>query len=94
MGHDSILSISVKQKINTKSLTESELVGVDDAMAFVMWMKHFFESQARSVNMKYPLKPLGLDVTVQQDSTSMIQLEKNGLKSSSKNTKHINDIFI
>ena len=41
LGHGSILSISSKQKINTKSSTEAELVGVDDAMTFVMWMKHF-----------------------------------------------------
>ena len=38
LGHGSILSISAKQKINTKSSTEAELVGVDDAMTFVMWM--------------------------------------------------------
>ena len=43
LGHGSILSISAKQKINTSS-TEAELVGVDDIMTFVMWMKHFFES--------------------------------------------------
>ena len=42
--HGSILSISSKQKIDTKSSTEAELVGVDDAITFVMWMKHFFES--------------------------------------------------
>ena len=36
MGHEAVLSISSKQKINTKSLTEAELVGVDDAMTFVM----------------------------------------------------------
>ena len=45
LGHGSILSISAKQNINTKSSTEAELVGVDDVMTFVMWMKHFFESQ-------------------------------------------------
>ena len=43
LGHGSVLSISAKQKINTKSSTEAELVGVDDAMTFVIWMKHFFE---------------------------------------------------
>ena len=43
LGHGSILSISAKQKINMKSSTEVELVGVDDAMTFVMWMKNLFE---------------------------------------------------
>ena len=47
-------------------------------MTFVMWMKHFFESQVRSVNINSPLKPLGSDVTIEQDNTSAIQLEKNG----------------
>ena len=55
-----------------------------------MWMKHFFESQVRSVDVNSPLKPLGSDVTIEQDNTSVIQLEKNGWKSSSKRTKHIN----
>ena len=36
------------------------------------------------------LKPLGLDVTINQDNTSAIQLERNGLKSSWKRSKHIN----
>ena len=42
LGHGSVLSISAKQKINTKSSTEAGLVKVDDAMTFVMWMKDFF----------------------------------------------------
>ena len=90
LGHGSVLSISAKQKINTKSSTEAELVGVDDDMTFVMWMKHFFESQVRPINVNSPLKPLGSDVTIEQDNTSAIQLERNGWKSSSKRTKHIN----
>ena len=40
--------------------------------------------------MDSPLKPLGLDVTIKQDNTSAIQLERNGWKSSSKRSKHIN----
>ena len=90
LGHVNDLSISTKQKFNTKSSTKAELVGVDDAMTFVMWIKHFFESQVRSINVNYPLKPLGSDVTTEQDNTSAIQLERNGWKSSSKRTKHIN----
>ena len=85
-----MLSISAKQKINTKNSTEAELVGVDDAMTFVIWMNHFFEPQVRSIKVNSPLKPLGSDVTIEQDNTSAIQLERNGWKSSSKRTKHIN----
>ena len=36
MGKGSLISMSVKQKINTKSSTEAELVGVDDAMNFMV----------------------------------------------------------
>ena len=53
-------------------------------------MKHFFESQVRSVYINSPLKPLGSDLTIEQDNTSAIQLERNEWKSSSKRTKHIN----
>ena len=89
LGHGSVLSMSCKQKINTKSSTEAELVGVDDAMTFVMWMKHFFESQVKQINEHSKLKRLGSDTIIEQDNTSAIQLEKNGWKSSSKRTKHI-----
>ena len=36
MGHGAVLSILSKQKINTKSSTEAELVRVDGAITFVM----------------------------------------------------------
>ena len=53
-------------------------------------MKHLFESQVQSVGMNSPLKPLGLDVTIEQNNMIVIQLEKNRWKTSSKRTKHIN----
>ena len=43
LGQGALLSFSSKQKINTKSSTEAELVGVDDAMSFVVWVKQFCE---------------------------------------------------
>ena len=43
LGYGCILSISAKQKIKTKSSTEVELVGVDDAMTVMIWIKRFFE---------------------------------------------------
>ena len=35
---------AVKQKINTKSSTESELVGMDDALSRVIWGLYFTEA--------------------------------------------------
>ena len=41
------------------------------------------------MNENSKLKPLGSDTIIEQDNTSAIQLEKNGWKSSSRRTKHI-----
>ena len=90
LGYGSVLSLSSKQKVNTKSTTEAELVGVDDKMTFVMWMKHFFESQVRSINVNSPLKSFGSDVTIEQVNTSAIQLGRKGWKLYGKRIKHIN----
>ena len=61
-----------------KISTKAELVGVDDAMTFVMWIKHLLEPQVRFINPKSPLKLLGSDVTIEQDNTSTTQLARNG----------------
>ena len=42
------------------------------------------------MNLNSPLKPLGSDVIIEQYNTNTIQLARNGWKSSSKRTKHIN----
>ena len=44
MGKGAIQSISRKQKLNTRSSTESELVGVDDVCTMVLWTKLFLEA--------------------------------------------------
>ena len=88
MGHGAVLSISSKQKVNTKSSTEAELVGVDNAMMFVMWMKHFFKLQVKDLS-DPKLNQYTKYIIVEPDNTSTIQLERNGWKSSTKRTKHI-----
>ena len=45
MGKGAILSMSQKQKLNTKSSTISELVGADDATTIMLWTKLFMEEQ-------------------------------------------------
>ena len=57
-------------------------------MTFIVWMKYFFELQIKSIDVNSPLKPLGSNVTIEQDNTSAIQLERNGWKLNSKRTKH------
>jgi hypothetical protein len=90
LGQGALMSMSLKQKINTKSLTEAELVGVDNAMNFVEWIQVFVEQQVESINEDSILNKIGCDVVVQQDNTSTIQLQNNGQASSMKRTQHIN----
>ncbi len=40
-GQGIALSYSWKQKINTKSSTEAELVGVDDALGYILWACYY-----------------------------------------------------
>ena len=89
MGKGAMLSLSTKQKINTKSSTEAELVGVDDAMNFVVWSKLFFDWQFKDYNPSEPTSQIGKTNILLQDNTSAIQLEQYGKRSSTKRTRHI-----
>jgi hypothetical protein len=80
LGKGSVYSASRKQKLNTKSSTEAELVGVDDVMAQVLWTRYFLEAQGYDIR----------DNMVYQDNQSAMLLEKNGRGSSSKRTRHLN----
>jgi hypothetical protein len=71
---------STKQKLNTRSSTETEIVGADDFMPAICWTRYFLEAQGYKVR----------DNILYQDNKSAILLEKNGKASSSKRTKHIN----
>ena len=89
MGKGTVLLLSLKQKINTKSSTEAELVGVDDAMNFVVWSKLFFDWQFKDYNSSTPTSQLCKMNVLLQDNTSAIQLKQYGKRSSSKQTRHI-----
>ena len=73
------LSYSWKQKINTKSLMEAELFGVDDALGCILWACYFMIEQG------YDMDPSLL----YQDNMSAILLKTNGRASSSKRIEHI-----
>ena len=79
LGKGSVVSMSTRQKLNTRSSTEAELVGVDDAMPRILWTRYFLKAQG------YDTKPS----TLFQDNQSAILLENNGTASSSKRTRHI-----
>ena len=66
MGHGTILSISNEKKIDTKSLTEAEFYGVDDAMNQVLWTQYFLKHQGYGT--RY--------TTLLQDNQAAMQMEK------------------
>jgi hypothetical protein len=45
IGHGAVYSTSIRPKINTKSSTEAELVGMNDLMGQVLWNKAILEDQ-------------------------------------------------
>lgn len=70
---------SSKQKLNSKSSTESEIISVSEYMPFHIWAVNFLESQRYKVNNK----------TLFQDNKSAILLEKNGRNSCTGNSRNI-----
>ncbi len=78
-GRGSIMSKSSKQKLNTKSSTEAELVGASDYLPYPIWAKNFLEGQG------YTLR----ENVFYQDNQSTIRFEKNGRKSCGPNSRHI-----
>jgi len=80
LGKGAIQSISRKQKLNTRSSTEAELVGADDVSVPILWTKLFLAAQGYDVEQNI----------LYQDNKSTILLEENGKRSSSKRTRAFN----
>jgi hypothetical protein len=80
MGQGFPTVASWKQKLNTKSLTESKLVDANDMMPIMVWTRYFLLSQGYRV----------VENLLLQDNKSSILLEQNGKASSGKHTRHIN----
>jgi hypothetical protein len=54
LGAGAVAAGSTKQKVNTRSSTEAELVGLDDYMAKIMWKRFFLEAQGYEVKDNIP----------------------------------------
>jgi len=80
LGKGTAYAASNKQKLNTKSSMEAELVGIDDSMGQILWTRHFLAAQGKHIP----------TTTIYQDNKSTILLAENGRSSSSKHTKHLN----
>ena len=70
---------SSKQKLNTKSSTEAELVAVSEYLPYHIWMVNFMKSQGYDINEK----------VLFQDNQSAIKMERNGRNSCTGNSRHI-----
>ena len=69
LGKGMPITGSSKQKINTCSSTETELVAADDFMPQILWTNYFLEAQGHKTK----------DTVLFQDNQSAISLEKNGM---------------
>jgi len=49
LGKGATFMASTKQKLSTKSMTEAELVVIDDSMVQVLWTRHFLAAQGMYV---------------------------------------------
>jgi hypothetical protein len=79
LGIGGIVCKSTKQKLNTKSSTEAELVGASDYLPNTLWVKLFLEAQG------YTIK----ENLFEQDNESAIKLETNGRRSAGPMSRHI-----
>ena len=78
-GRGGILCKSKKQKINTKSSTEAELIGASDYLPHTLYVKMFMEAQG------YPITK----ALFYQDNESAIKMESNGKASCGQRSRHI-----
>jgi hypothetical protein len=65
LGKGAVISFSRKQKSNTRSSMESELVGVDDTMPSILWSLYFWQEQGYNTT----------HATIYQDNKKAILLE-------------------
>ena len=78
LGIVSPISGSSIQKVNTRSLNELELVGVDDAIGFMEQASLYYKKQVKNYPAEHPFKDFGKMNVVLQDNTSTIKMVKDG----------------
>ena len=71
---------SSMEKINTKSSTEAELVGLAEYLPYNIWFLHYMRAQGYMIQSN----------TIYQDNKSAILMERNGRNSCTGNSRHIN----
>ena len=79
-GHGIVHIKASEQKINVKSSTECELVGLSEYVPYSLWLGYFLEEQG------YKLK----SNLIHQDNQSAMKMEVNGRTSCTGNSRHVN----
>ena len=70
LGGGALYGSFTKQKLNTRSSTQTELVGVDDALPQVLWARQILSGQGYAE----------IDLVIYQDNQSSFLLEKHDRK--------------
>ena len=83
MGDGVLHCRSSKQRLNTKSSTETELVGSSDYLPYPVWLLYFYEAQGYRIAKKI----------MYQDNQSTMKFLMNGRKSCGKQSRHVNIRF-
>ena len=78
-GTSALVCKSSKQKLNTKSSTEAELVGASDYLPNTIWAKMFLDAQGYQEHTNI----------LEQDNESAIRLGRNGRMSAGPKSRHI-----
>jgi hypothetical protein len=79
LGKGTFYASSKKQKMNTKSSTEAELVGAGDFLPQTIWTANFLRAQGYTVK----------ENIYHQDNQSAMRMEKNGRQSAGPRSRHI-----
>ena len=79
LGWGAVHARSRKQKINTKSSTESELVGLSEYVPYNIWLVNFMKAQGYDIRSN----------VIHQDNMSTIRMAKHGRNSCTGNSRHI-----
>ena len=80
LGRCVVMSKSSKQKLNSKSSTEAEVIGVSDVLPYNLCTIFFLNEQGNQV----------VENELYQDNQSAIRMEWNGRRSTGPQSRHIN----
>lgn len=79
MGREILHGSARKQRLNVKSSTKAEVIGMSEYVTYAIWQRNFLETQGYKIKRS----------VVYQDNMNAIRMEKNGSNSCTGNSRHI-----